>query len=141
MKHTFQIFDHNINNRGENLREIYYRLVNLFLRQYFGFMDTAELLLRGHPNERATFKEKITWHCKSDHKCIDFYPCREGTPLERPLFWWKRGGCTGGVPLDYARTYDVAITNLNHWLINILCRKVFFPIFRFLRVRSIVILM
>ena len=50
-------------------------------------------LKRGHPSGKAT------WQCKSKHKCIDFYPWREATPLERPLFWCKRGGLTRGVPL------------------------------------------
>ena len=50
-------------------------------------------LTRGQPSGKATR------HFKSKHKCIDFYPWRETTPLERLHFCCKRGGLTRGVPL------------------------------------------
>ena len=59
--------------------------------QWNSFWETT--LTRGHPPWKGT------WQCKSKHKCIYFYPGQEATPLERPLFWCKRGGLTRGVPL------------------------------------------
>ena len=56
-------------------------------------------LLQWNPFWEAAPSGKATWRCKSKHKCTDFYPWQEATPLERPLFWCKRGGLTRGVPL------------------------------------------
>ena len=58
----------------------------------------------GTPFERPPWQEanpsgEATLQCKSKHKCIDFYPWREATRLEGPLFWCKRGVLTRGVPL------------------------------------------
>ena len=49
-------------------------------------MHTVEPLLRGHHDESPTPVERPI-DTKAKHKCIDFYPCLEATPLERPLFW------------------------------------------------------
>ena len=54
-----------------------------------------------------------TWQCKSKDKWIDFYPWGpwwEVSPLERPLFWCKRGGLTRGFSLYWQR-----VPNLLSW--------------------------
>ena len=65
---------------------------------------TVKPLLRGHPDERPSPLERPLDNVNLnilDSKCIDFYPWQEATPLERPLFWCKRGGLTRGVPLYF----------------------------------------
>ena len=67
---------------------------------YCGF----HVMYSGTPFERPPWREatpsgKATLRRKSKQKCIDFYPWREATRLEKTLFWCKGGGLTRGVPL------------------------------------------
>ena len=51
--------------------------------------------------DHPLWKGYLTMYRKSKHRYIDFYPWREATPLERPLFWCKNGGLTRGVPSQH----------------------------------------
>ena len=62
------------------------------------------LHVQWNPFETTPWREanpsgEATWLCKSKQNCINFYPWQEVTLLQRPLFWCKRGGLTGAVPL------------------------------------------
>ena len=77
---------HFIDVKMKNLVNIFKNIYNLKFIQFskcFKYSRdckqyTVEPLFRGKPSGKAT------WQCKSKHKCIDFYPWREATPLEMP---------------------------------------------------------
>ena len=87
------------------------------LHNFLTYNCTCIWINRGTFIERPPWREatpsgKATWQCKSKHKCIDFYPLREATPLDRQFFWHKRGGLTRGVPLNFKvkLIYDVTFS-------------------------------
>ena len=82
---------------------------------------------RGTPFERPPWREatpsgKANWQCKSKHKCIDFHPLREATPIERPLFWCKKGGLykRGSTVYTTTRDYSVFQTFRLSWFYDLL---------------------
>ena len=74
--------------------------------------------MRGHPFERPPPLERPLDNVNLNIKCIKFYPWWEATPLERPLFWCKRGGLTRGVLL-----YTCFISKISFHLIRYLCLR------------------
>ena len=84
------------------------------------------------PWQEASPSGEATWQCKSKNKCIDFYPWWEATPLERPPFWFNRGGLTRGVPLYSVMCHFVGNFSLFHshmeiisWLFFLFSQKIF----------------
>ena len=79
--------------------------------------DHINIYLRGHPGEKPPPPEKATWQCKSKHKCIDFYPWQEVTPLERPFFWWKRVASQEGFQMTNCFTMFISsFSQIDQWL-------------------------